>query len=571
MLIAIPITFFLLLPVSNVFAEEVNLLEGKVLTKLHSTVLNIELATDGDINTAANLGYHGSGYPTLKAEYVFDTPQNIKSVYFKGYDFTLEFLNESNVVINTIKMPYNTLYQANVDINRVKKVRIHAMNSNYNYLYEIKLFANAIKYLPISNLSATKTHEESKLSWTNPNEVEFTGITIHKDGVKIADLPKSNNSFNVTGLSAETNYNFDVFAKYSDGGSSPPVSINVKTAEKPPTPPPPKPAGEIIDLLATAEYNRVNLTWGLPGSTNFKHVNIYRNTITKTSVIDILTGTKVYAASTEIFETNGTYFNDLTVQPETTYEYKLTTTSTEGAESDGVMKTVTTPKKPVPEIIGGEHEKDPTTGDYTYSWTEPKTGKVKIIVGGNLYKTVNASDLQIRIPTADMKYTLLGAPDVSLIPVDEEGTEGIPVKPPSVDGGGGGIEDVRIPITPNDVLGTGTGLFWLIGPFVILALAFLLVPKLRRLIYQTFGGKKAPGTVGANDSRRFTSDTGETRTEREKVIREREIKEPRERVIRERTFKAPRERKADGYIRHMRTPRASTKRERPTRGERGLS
>lgn len=354
--------------------------------------------------------------------------------------------------------------------------------------------------------------------------------------------------------------------------------------------PPPEPIGEIINLTAKAESERVDLSWNIPESNKFKHVNIYRDTVVETSLLDKILGTRIaYAAETKIFETNGTYFNDLTVEPETTYEYTLTTTSTEGAESDGVTKRVTTPEVPAPVIVGGGYEVDPLTGNYIYYWDEPTEGTVKVLVGGTQYKIVDSAAKQISIPKNEMKYTAFGDPDVSLLPIASDGKEGAAVKPPlNGVGSADSIENVKVPFTASDLLTSGTGLLWFVAPIVLLALAFLLVPKLRGLVFAAFtkkNGKEA-------QQRRFTSpeakETREEREKREKTEREeREKREARERErvkverkaatrenVKESSFKAARaprvgREKVERRVRQERTKRERSTRERVPRTERG--
>ncbi|WP_117161269.1 thrombospondin type 3 repeat-containing protein [Paraliobacillus sp. X-1268] len=110
----------------------------------------------------------------------------------------------------------------------------------------------------------------------------------------------------------------------------------------------PPPVGEVINLELEAQFDRVDLSWTLPDSDRLAHVNIYRDEITETSMLQKIMGVSVaHAATTEIFETNGTYFNDLTVEPEAEYEYTVTTTDTDGIESNGVTATTGTPKEPM--------------------------------------------------------------------------------------------------------------------------------------------------------------------------------------------------------------------------------
>lgn len=49
---------------------------------------------------------------------------------------------------------------------------------------------------------------------------------------------------------------------------------------------------------------------------------------------------------------------------------------------------------------------------------------------------------------------------------------------------------VTLPFTVGDLVSSGNALLGLVGTFVLLALAFVLVPKIIRLIRQAFGTSK---------------------------------------------------------------------------------
>lgn len=253
----------------------------------------------------------------------------------------------------------------------------------------------------------------------------------------------------------------------------------------------PTPIEEVQEVNIQTKYNRVDLSWQLPQTEDFHHVAIYRKTIKElkeiqsASLLDKMFGAnKVYASEvTEydpLFETNGTYFNDLTVKPRSEYSYKLTTVTTDGKESPGIIVTAETPDEPNPQIVGGGYT-ETAEGDYLFKWTSPTEGQVKIIVGGKEYKTVNASDKQILIPKEDMVYAF-DKPDVSLIPISPYGKEGNEFSSHP-------IKQIKIPFGANDLLKTGVSLLWVLGPFVLLAMAFLLVPKFRKTIVDAFNKK----------------------------------------------------------------------------------
>jgi len=469
--------------------------------------------------------------------FTFSTPKDITRFIVTvdypnaNYKTTIQFFNEVGTLLNSQIIGSGGVgnyldYERTVNLKAVKKINFVIGNGNDFYggrMHEFNVYNDEIEKIAISGLTATSTHDSINLSWKNPVSEEFTGVTIKQNGVVVAERDKTVTSYKAINLEPFTNYSYEIITNYGVEKASPTL-LTVKTKEAPTA------AGEIIDLSATATHDKVNLSWSLPVSDKLQHVNIYRDTITETSFLDTLLGTtRAYAAATKIFETNGTYFNDLTVDEQTTYEYTLTTTSTEGVESEGVTEQVTTLEKPAPEIVGGGYEKDPATGDFIYYWTYPTEGQVKILVGGSEYKVVAATAKQILIPAADMKYTAFGDPNVTLIPIDSDGEEGAPVKPP-LDGIGSpdSIGNVDVPFSATDLLKSGMGLFIVIAPFVLLALSFLLVPKLRFLLVQAFTKKEHR----EERKRRFESETRERKERQQRERTERTEREKRERTER---------------------------------------
>jgi len=483
---------YLFLPTSNSLAFEGGLIEGKSPTSSRNTY-NAENLTDNNLNT------YGEIYPLGNVIYEFESPVFISKVYVKYVEpkdtgQTIEFFDASNKRIFSI--PSTTLdkinpYIATVDIDNVKFVKINNNNTIYRFrISEIDFYGQdyiePIQYDEVTNLLEKHDFNSVDLSWTNPANEKISGIVIKQNGVEIKNLSPATETYRITGLSPETTYEYDVIARYSDGGESKSVTVIVTTDSEPP---PLMPAGEVTKLKADTKHDRVDLSWALPESDNFKHVIIYRDMLEKNFFDKLLGVATVKAAATPIFETNGTYFNDLTVEPERKYEYTLTTMSTDKIESDGVSVTVTTPKEPDPEIEGGGHEKDPETGDFTYTWSKPNEGEVKVMVGGKLYATVPASDGKITIPAANMKYTFLGKPDVQLTPVSQDGKEGKPVSPPASgsDGGGssGGVGPESIPFKVNDLVMTTFQIIGLLSGILLIVLAIQLTPRIIAIIKQS--------------------------------------------------------------------------------------
>lgn len=233
---------------------------------------------------------------------------------------------------------------------------------------------------------------------------------------------------------------------------------------------------EISNVLSTVTDKSFSMTWNPPkDNPNFIQTNIYKN------------GTKIANVAKEI-----DVWKDDDVLPNTSYTYKLTAVYDDGFETSGVNITDTTNAEPPPKIEGGSYEKE-ENGDYTITWEKPTTGEIKVYVGGGLYKTIPANQKSITIPKNDLKYNVFGEPDVKLQPVSESGLEGEEESPQ--------LESIKSPFTVNDLIETGNGLLWYVGPLLLLGLSFLLFPKLRNLVFGSFGKKKEEQTVNQKELR----------------------------------------------------------------------
>ncbi len=281
----------------------------------------------------------------------------------------------------------------------------------------------------------------------------------------------SSTSYVLQNLEYNKDYKYSVVVEYSSGDVTPHKSIAFKTSDA---------LKEVSNLTASSTAEDVSLSWKRPTYKELDKARIYRQKTDAGMFARMFRSATTYEP---IFETNGTTFKDLTVKADTEYKYKVTTVDTSGNETAGEIVTIKTKKV---SVSGGGTEKD-EIGDYVITWTSPTTGKIKVLVGGEEYAIVPASDQKIVIPKDKMKFDLIGLPDVQLIPVDEDGNEGIPSKP----GGGGGIGDVvgggsvgEI-INPENLLGIVMKLLLLIAGFVLLALAFEVVPRLVKMLRQS--------------------------------------------------------------------------------------
>lgn len=479
------VTFVLvaLIPLGSASAYQGGLLDGKEL-KLYSddtNFTNISEVTDSNDSTFINLYSYSR---TKRIVYQFTEPVDISTFKHKstGIDFTVYFFSEytndpfsSSGLLGKTK-PTTADGLTDASYQNVKTMIIWSDSPNTLYLNEFDLFESepVIDTVPpgdVTGIVSSPDEESISFYYNLPSDEDFSHIKIMRDRELIA-AEHTTDYFNDTGLEPETTYEYTFISVDESGNESAGVSKSVTTAEKF------IPMKDISNLKTDTEYNRVDLSWNLPNSTEFKHVNIYRDVVEEQGFFQTLFfGTMVSAADepTKIFETNGTYFNDLTVQPETTYEYKLTSQSTTGEETEGVTVQTTTEKEPKPDISDIETDRT-ENGDFLYKWGEPTEGTVKIIVGGQEYTVVPAESGEIIIPKEDMAYTGMGDADVSLVPIGVFGTEGDSYDSPS------GFEKVKLPFSALGLLKSSMGLVGVLGGLILLALSFHLFPRIRELI-----------------------------------------------------------------------------------------
>lgn len=399
------------------------------------------------------------------AEFLYSAGSHITFTYFD---------EEEKKIMSAIHSDYALNGYRDVSIKNVIAIEIGRFGTSGTIkLKEIDFFGTYSKspiLKEVDNLVANELDGSIELSYTIPNGISH--VNIYQNDELIAENV-TENRYLIEGLTNGVEYLYKVTTVNEEGYESNGVIIAATPKE---------PTKEIMDLNVEPKHNRVNLSWQNPNYDGFHHVKIYRKDNVSKQNPFMLFGSIVYADDDfkPIFETNGTYFNDLTVEPDTTYEYKLTTNTEDGIESEGVTIKVTTPPEPPPKMGGVEQEED-ENGDYVFKWTSPTEGTVKILVGGEEYATVPASDGRITIPKDDMKYTPLGNPDVRLVPISESGKEGSPTYPGTVGGGG----SIKIPFTPKDVLTSAVQLFGVVGPFLFLILAIYvtrvyLIPLIRK-------------------------------------------------------------------------------------------
>lgn len=458
--------FILFYKNSTVFAYDNGLLQGKMPSSFFGDFKTSDLSKVTDNDLSSFVRFNSAPYFLI---YTLENPTDISKIFIKSSDyFTLYFYDPAGRQINQqyVKIGSTIGQKFDINISNVKSIKIFPLSYGYN-LFELDIYPikDNIPPAPVSNLIATEIGSDYfSISFNNPLDKDFIGNNIYINDVLKTTLDKTKNSYTFTNLNPNTSYTVKVISFDDNYNYSNETKITIRTLLPPPE--------EVKNLALEAEYDRVKLSWTPPDSEFFHHVKIYRKKVEQQSFWDQLFGTTAVSAETTsdgytpMFETNGTYWTDLTVTPETTYSYKVTSVNIEGDESQGVTVETTTPSEPVP-VLTGVATTQNENGDYVVTWASPTKGIVKVLIAGKEYAQVDAATKQIVIKKEDMKTDLFGAYAATLIPIGEYGTEGQAVNVPSLGG------KIDFPLSFQDFIETTISILAWVAPFILLSLVFI--------------------------------------------------------------------------------------------------
>ncbi|MGG1657244.1 MULTISPECIES: fibronectin type III domain-containing protein [Geobacillus] len=403
-------------------------------------------------------------------------------------DYTGTRLYVNGVLVKTLGSTTTSYRLTELKPNTTYNIRITTFDTSNN---ESEGITTSVKTPPppdVANLILSPSPYSIFAKWINPDDPDglgFIGNDLYLNEKLITSLDKNTTTYTFTDLSPNTSYTVKIVSKYNGGYSSSGQTATAKTTI---------PIEDITDLQADAKYDRVKLSWKLPDSEFFSHVKIYRKKIEQQSFWDQLFGaTAVSAATTSdgytpMFETNGTYWTDLTVTPDTTYSYKVTSVNIEGNESQGVTIETKTPSEPAP-VLTGVATTQNENGDYIVTWTSPTKGSVKVLIGGKSYTVVDAASQQVMIKKEDMKTDFFGGYDAKLVPVGQFGTEGQAVQVPAVG------KKIEFPITFDDFMKTVVNILSWAAPLILVLFVFIFwrpfIAFLRKTIFVKGGRMKS--------------------------------------------------------------------------------
>ena len=225
------------------------------------------------------------------------------------------------------------------------------------------------------------------LSWTNPGDGDFAGVLIRRavgsvppdsptDGALVADVAAPGTRLTDTGLAAETQYSYALFAYDEVPNHATAATTTVTTDAEPP--PPDTTAPGPVTALETSQVttSSVGLSWANPSDGDFAGVRIRRavGSVPPDSPTD---GVQVanLAAPDESF-------TDAGLAADTVYSYALFAYDEVPNHATAATTTVTTDAEPpppppdttAPGPVTALETSDVTTSSVVLSWTNPGDG-----------------------------------------------------------------------------------------------------------------------------------------------------------------------------------------------------
>jgi hypothetical protein len=179
-----------------------------------------------------------------------------------------------------------------------------------------------LKPSPVTNFTAAARDDQSiDLSWTNPADRTFTGVTIRRSAVNfpakpgegdaVTDATGGVTAYTDGGLAAATTYYYSAFAHNGTGDYSVIATAGASTAKKPVVVDTTAP-GNVTSFAAALSNGSVNLSWVNPGDADLTGVTIRRSTA----------GNPATAADGDLVaDTTGTSLTDKAVVEGKTYYY----------------------------------------------------------------------------------------------------------------------------------------------------------------------------------------------------------------------------------------------------------
>jgi len=256
----------------------------------------------------------------------------------KEREILLTWTNPSDNDVKEIKIYRNEMLifqgmktefiDTNIEEKTTYVYKIEAIDESGNISSPIsKTIVTLDKTAPgnVKQISVAEKDKKVFLAWNNPSDSDFKENKIYRNGIVIYQGKTTN--FIDTNVKEGKVYTYKISTLDTANNESTGITVTFKTSVRPTI--------ESVQELSLKETNEgMLLQWKNPIDDRFSTVLIYRN-------------------GTLLTKTNQETYLDQTIQPETSYEYKLIVKDVNGTESKEVKKTITTKTKEM-ELIPNE-------------------------------------------------------------------------------------------------------------------------------------------------------------------------------------------------------------------------
>ncbi|MDE5417489.1 fibronectin type III domain-containing protein [Labilibaculum sp. DW002] len=307
----------------------------------------------------------------------------------EDYDVNVRASGGSWTTINTLATSYD---YSGLDAETTYEFQVRANNgigsSDYsNISSATTLVGPTAPEVPTNVMASNITYNSLTISWDATTDADDYDVNMRVSGGTWTAVNVSATTYDLTGLDAETTYEFQVRANNGIGSSSYSVAISATTLEAPT--PPDAPANVMASNIT---YNSFTISWDVAADADNYDLDIREEGGNWSSV-----------------NTSATTYDFSSALASTNYEFKVRSNNSIGSGAYSAVGLLTTEDIPVPAIPTGVLASDITSNSFTISWNSAEFANnydVQIREQGGNWETftTSATDLSYNTAMAETTY-----------------------------------------------------------------------------------------------------------------------------------------------------------------------
>ena len=263
--------------------------------------------------------------------------------------------SDDNVLVRTIEKGKNETQSIVFDnlTNYVDyEITLKTVDKEGNISNGTNVIGHSVDLTPpseVTNFRAVAGHESVTLSWTNPDDSDFSHVEIMYGN---KTKRSTGTSEIITNLNNYENYTFTIKAVDNKGNKSTGIYITTQPIDL-------IPPSNVTNLTCQLNGTSVTLTWTDPVDDDFSHIKLtYGN-----NNVNIESGIQTYTIDN--------------LQEKQTYLFTIKSVDIHENESNGVSSSVTIPDYTAPENVSNlTATPDDTNNTITLEWTAPSDNDI---------------------------------------------------------------------------------------------------------------------------------------------------------------------------------------------------